>query len=223
MAVLYFILGVGAISTIYPFVLMVSTGFKGATDQNDTNLIPTFWTELETRAEDGSLKPESLLGKYIDDRYRGEAAMIASSRLGLDASDAEVAKYREFLEKLPLTYWMAGFQQAPNQVTSRLVNRYHNWLKIRFPNIEALNEAYIEENTAFQTVVVPSEQLDRKAWRAKEDRKYRDWLEFKATLPAEYRVPVRTRWIYQQWVKSRFKGQFPLVPDEVKVNATKFE
>ena len=223
MTILYLLLSLGALTTIYPFVLMVSTGFKGSTDQNDNKLIPTYWSELETRDENGNLKPESLLGKYIDDKYRGDASMIASSRIGQSASQVELDHYRKFLEQLPLEYWMAGFQQAPNQVTSRLVNRYQNWLKEKFGTIKELNEAYIEENTAFQTVVVPSEQLDRKAWRAKDERKYRDWLTFKAALPAEYRIPVRTQWIYQQWVKGKYQGQFPSVPKEVAGSAAKFE
>src|SRR5574338_1678287 len=121
MTILYLILTLGAITTIYPFVLMVSTGFKGATDQNDNKLVPNFWTDLESTDENGGLKPESLLGKYIDDKYRGDAAMITSSRVGSGASPETVERYRQFLEKLPLEYWMAGFQQAPNQVTSRLV------------------------------------------------------------------------------------------------------
>jgi multiple sugar transport system permease protein len=224
MTFLYAILSVGALTTLYPFFLMVSTGFKGATDQNDNKLIPTYWGEVESRDEKGVLKPESLLGKYIDDKYRGDASMVASSRIGADAGPDEIALYAEFLEGLPLDYWMAGFQQAPNQVTSRLVNRYQAWLKDRYDNnIEAVNKAYIEENTAFQTIVVPSEQLDRKAWVAKDERKYREWLEFKATLPAEFRIPVRTQWVYQQWVKSKHQGQWPLVPEKVKGKATKFE
>lgn len=223
MAILYAILSLGALTTIYPFVLMISTGFKGATDQNDNKLIPTYWTEIESRDEKGVLKPESLLGKYIDDKYRGDASMIASSRIGADASPTEVDRYQRFLMELPLDFWMAGFQQAPNQVTSRLVNRYQGWLKRRYSTINDLNVAYTEENTAFQTVVIPSEQLDKKSWVPKRDRKYLEWLEFKATLPAEYRIPIRTQWIFQQWVKSKYQGQFPLVPDDLKGKATKFE
>jgi len=223
MFVLYLVLSVGAVTTLYPFALMATTGFKGPTDQNDTALIPTYWTELETNGKDGKLKPESLLGKYIDDKYRGDAAMIASTRGPYDAPAADVAVYEKFLEQLPLDYWMAGFQQAPNQVTSRLVVRYQAWLKKRFATIEDLNKAYIEENTAFQTVVIPSEQLDRKAWSAKQDTKYKDWLIFKATLPADFRIPVRTQWIFQQWVKGKYQGQFDQVPPEIKGKAAKFE
>lgn len=223
MFVLYLVLSIGALTTLYPFALMISTGFKGPTDQNDNKLIPSYWSDFDSKDPAGKLKPESLLGKYIDDKYRGDASMVASTRVGDTASPEQVTQYRAFLEKLPLDYWMAGFQQAPNQVTSRLVVRYQEWLKQRFKTITDLNNAYTEENMAFQTVVVPTEQLDRKAWRAKQDPKYKDWLIFKATLPAEYRIPVRTRWIYQTWVKAKYQGQFTQVPDEVKGEATKFE
>lgn len=223
MFVVYLLLSLGALTTLYPFALMISTGFKGPTDQNDNKLIPTYWSEFDTKDETGQLKPESLLGKYVDDKYRGDAAMIASTRVGAEATADEVAQYKKFLEELPLDYWMAGFQQAPNQVTSRLVVKYQEWLKNRFKDINELNEKYIEENLAFQTVVVPVEQLDKKAWTAKQDEKYKDWLVFKETLPTEFRIPVRTQWIYQQWLKGKYQGQFNQVPDELKGSATSFE
>jgi len=223
MFVLYLVLSIGALTTLYPFALMISTGFKGPTDQNDNKLIPSYWSDFDSKDAAGKLKPESLLGKYTDDKYRGDASMIASTRIGETASPKLVDHYRKFLLELPLDYWMAGFQQAPNQVTSRLVVRYQEWLKQRFKTITDLNNAYTEENMAFQTVVVPTEQLDRKAWTAKQDPKYKDWLIFKAPLPAEFRIPVRTQWIYQTWIKGKYQGQFTQVPDEVKGAATKFE
>ena len=75
MAILYAILIVGAVTTVYPFLLMVSTGFKGPTDQNDNKLVPTYWSDIESKDPAGALKPESLLGKYVDDKYRGDAGM----------------------------------------------------------------------------------------------------------------------------------------------------
>jgi multiple sugar transport system permease protein len=223
MAILYAILIVGAVTTVYPFLLMVSTGFKGPTDQNDNKLVPTYWSEVETKDATGALRPESLLGKYVDDKYRGDAGMIASNRIGDQASAGQIETYRKYLEALPPEFWMAGFQQAPNQVTSRLVVMYQKWLQDKYRDINLLNNAYTEENLAFQTIVVPSEQLDKRAWVAKQDRKYQEWLEFKSTLPAEFRIPVRKQWIFQQWMKAKYQGQFPQVPDEFKGKATKFE
>jgi multiple sugar transport system permease protein len=41
--VIYTLLCIGAVTTLYPFVLMASTGFKGSTDQNDNTIIPSYW------------------------------------------------------------------------------------------------------------------------------------------------------------------------------------
>jgi multiple sugar transport system permease protein len=212
MLTLYFVLSIGALTTLYPFALMTSTGFKGPTDQNDNRLVPAFWND-----------DEELQAKYVADKYAGDAGMIASTRLGIDAADEEVERYRDFLMELPNDYWATGFRMAPTQITSRLNMRYQAWLRERFQTIDELNQAYIEENVAFQTVAPPAELLERQTWRPKEGRKWSDWQEFKQTLPAEFRIPVRSQRIYQEFMRSRFQNQFATVPPEVAGEATAFE
>ena len=104
LTILYLILTIGALTTLYPFLLMVSIGFKGPTDQSDNILVPKYFGD-----------DQELLTKYLDDKYSGEAGIIASTRIGTDQS--EVAKYDEFLKTLPLDMWTAGFKLAPNQVS----------------------------------------------------------------------------------------------------------
>jgi len=213
MAFLYLILVLGAITTLYPFFLMVSTGLKGPTDQNDNRLIPAYF-----QADD------ELLTKYLDDKYAGDRTMIDSTRIGADANAEEVARYEEFLKELPLDYWTPAFKMAPNQVTSRLNAKYQAWLRDRYKNdIESLNKSYIEENVAFQTVAPPAEMLERRSWNPPSTRKYQEWLEFKAGLPIEFRIPIRTQRLYQEFVRAKFQNQFSAVPPEVAGTATKFE
>ncbi|HZH97411.1 MAG TPA: carbohydrate ABC transporter permease [Fimbriimonadaceae bacterium] len=223
MVTVYGILALGAITTLYPFTLMVMTGFKGSTDQNDNKLVPAFWSNLDEPDATGAPAPESLLGKYLADKYAGDASMIASTRVGSKASEDEIRQYREFLEQLPVEYWAAGFRTAANQSTSKLTMRYQSWLRGKYPSITALNKAYIEENAAFQTVVPPSEMLERKVWKAPNSRKYREWLEFKAALPHEFRIPVREQRLFQEFLRSKFENQMDRVPPAVKGSATKFE
>lgn len=208
MVVLYLILAAGAITTLYPFALMVTTAFKGPTDQNDNKLIPTFWQDDFAKGNEGKTKPESLFGKYLNDKYKGDAAAIESARIGGAASPEEVRLYEAFLMALPPDYYEVGFRTQPNQVTSKLNLRYQNWLRDRFATIDELNRKYIEENTAFQTVVPPNEMLERKDWKPRLDPKYRDWFVFKTTLPTEFRVPVRAQRIYQQATASKFQNQW---------------
>lgn len=213
MLFLYAVLCLGGLTTLYPFLLMFSTGLKGPTDQNDNKVVPSYFRD------DGEL-----LDKYVDDKYASDKTAIASTRIGAAASPAEVARYARFLAALPLDFWTAGFKTGPNQVTGRLQRRYQTWLRRRFhDNIDALNQAYTEENVGFQTVVPPAELLERRTWNPPDNPKYREWREFKATLPAEFRLPIREQRLWQEFVRGKFQNQFSSVPKDVAGSATAFE
>ncbi|CAN5708753.1 hypothetical protein BH11ARM2_BH11ARM2_34180 [soil metagenome] len=213
MAMVYLALAVGAVTTLYPFALMLSTGLKGPTDQNDNKLVPAYLRE-----------DPALEDKYLDDKYAGDKTMIASTRVGGDASPEVVERYERFLMSLPLDMWTAGFRTAPGQVTGRLQIRYQSWLRAKFHNdIDTLNRAYTEEAVAFQTVVPPPELLDRKTWSQPKTPKYRDWLKFKEGLPVEFRVPIRDTRLWQEWIRGKFQNQFGNVPKEYAGKATSFE
>lgn len=214
MGMIYLILLVGAITTIYPFMIMVSTGFTGPTDQNDNRLIPRFWTDND-----------KLQAKVIDDKFAGNATAIAAmEKLSPASSPAQdLEAYERFLNELDPMMWTAGFRTAPTQVTSRLSMRYQAWLRQRFPTIDALNRAYIEENVAFQTVMPPIEQLERIGWQPRQGQKWTDWLEFKRTLPTEYRIPVLETRLYQEFVRTTYRNQFQDVPAGWAQGAQSFE
>lgn len=213
MAMLYLVLTLGALTTLYPFALMISTGLKGPTDQNDSRLIPAYLKE-----------DKELVAKYVDDKYAGDLFLIAATREEAASDAATQARYEKFLEALPVEYWHAGFRNAANQVTSRLSVRYQNWLRARYGNdIDALNRAYIEENVAFQTVVPPSELFDRKVWKPLPGRRYDEWVEFKKGLPAEFRIPVTNTAMFRRFLAAKYKNQFATVPKEIAGDATRFE
>src|SRR4051812_17714710 len=96
MAVLYLLLILGAVTTLYPFLLMVSTSLKGPTDQNSTRIVPAYFQE-----------EKELLDKYVDDKYAGDKSLIAATR---GASAESVEQYDRFLKALPIDDWQAGFQ-----------------------------------------------------------------------------------------------------------------
>lgn len=224
LGVVYLLLCLGAVTTVVPFTVMVSTSLKGPTDQNDNKLIPRYFSEVKPVKEDWSKPDATLLGKYLDDKYQGNPSVIQSTRLKPDASAEEIAKYEQFLMDLPVTMWQAGFRQAGGQVTSKLTLRYQNWLKARFSTIQELNRAYVEENVSFITVPPPGELLDRKDWSPPlNSKKYQDWLEFKKTLPAEFRIPIRVTRLWQEFLQGKFQGQFANVPKQYAGDAKSFE
>lgn len=241
MGMVYLILMLGAVTTLYPFLLMISTAIKGPTDQNNASLMPRYLNEMEAKKPTGETDDETLLGKYLDDKYSGNKSLIASTRGGGEqligkpksvfvVNDMPIlfpgtfdVSYEEFLMDLPLNMWHAGFRTAPNQSTGRLTARYQSWLRARFATIDDLNKAYIEENAAFQTCAPPSEVWDRKGWGPMKGRKWDEWLIFKATLPAEFRLPIRTTRMYQEAVRARCSAQFDQVPVEIRGKAKTFE
>lgn len=212
MAGLYLVLALGAVTTVYPFLLMVATGLKGATDQNDNKLVPVYWRDRQ-----------ELESKYLDDKYGGDKSAVAATRLGSSASAEQVAAYEAFLMGLPPDQWSAAFRMPATGVTSRLTERYRSWLRSRFATVDELNRAYLEENVAFQTVVPPNELFERAAWNPTPGRKWEDWLEFKQTLPAEFRIPIRRQRLWQQFLASKFQNQIGEVPPEVAKGAKSFE
>lgn len=213
MGVLYLVLILGALTTIYPFMLMVSTGLKGPTDQSDQKLIPAY---LQDEAE--------LTAKYVNDKYAGDLFAIASTRGATPTDTKLVDQYRQFLTQLPIEYWAAGFRNAPNQVTGRLSMRFQSMLRDRYRgDIDALNRAYIEENVAFQTVMPPSELLERREWKATPGQRTEEFRAFKASLPPEYRIPLTMRGLYQKFVAAKFQNQFGNLPPDLVGKAARFE
>lgn len=218
LATIYLILTLGAVTTLYPFLLMASTGLKGMTDQNTANLVPTFISK-DAETKNGTPAPESLFGKYLDDKYFGNVNLRASMAAG---PATHVAEYRGWLQALPVTQWHAAFRISPTQVTSRLAEKYRAWLRSKFPSIADLNRAYLEENSAFQSITPPQERLDVPGWRPLGGPKWRDWLEFKATLPPEFRLPLRIDFQWQEFWRGKTAAQFATVPPSVQGNAKDF-
>jgi multiple sugar transport system permease protein len=109
-------------------------------------------------------------------------------------------------------------------LTSRLDSRYRDWLRQKFNgDIDAYNKAYVEEQTTFDTVITPAELLERPDWKPKPGARWYDWVSFKATLPAEFRVPILARQLFQTFLKSKYRNAFDQVPADIKGQAAAFE
>jgi len=211
--IVYLLLCAGAVTTVYPFLLMISTGFKGPTDENDDRLIPKFW-----------FNDAELYDKYVHDKYKQDAFEISATRTGPTATPDLIGKYREFLLSLSPHDWKAGFGLSPNQMAGRLDTIYQSWLRKRFHNnVDLFNRTYIEEITTFDAVSTPAELLERATWKPPTGPLWTDWIVFKQTLPAEFRIPMRTQEMYQTFIRGKFKNIFSEVPPSISGEATSFE
>ena len=212
MTVIYSLLCLGAATTLYPFLVMMTTGFKGPTDQNDNRLIPLYWSDQD-----------ELLKKYRDDKYSGNMPLMASMEVGKDAPEAEIDKYDNFLMSLPEDQWLAAFRMPSGQVTSRLSLAWQDFLKKKYRSVDDINTAYTEINPAFQRIQPPPELLDRWNWNPKQGPKWNDWLEFKKSLPANWRIPIRGQRLWQEFLRTKYQNQFDQVPADLKNGADSFE
>lgn len=211
MAMLYLVLACGAVTTLYPFLLMLSTGFKGPTDQNDRSLIPAYFH-----------RSDELTRKVLADKYANDTLEIEASRTGHDASPEAIRAYEAFLTRLPTDHWKAGFQLSPGQVVSRLRTKYQAWLRQKYGTIDRVNRAYEEEAPSFQAIDVPAELLDRKTWNPPTARKYQEWIRFKAQLGPEWRIPITTQRLFQRWAAAKWQNQWDRVPPELRGKAKGF-
>ena len=212
MAVLYGLLTLGAATTVYPFASMVSTALKGPSDQNDGRFVPAYM-----------VSDDDLLAKYRHDKYAGNPESMASAAVGATADAASLAAYRSWLVALPPDKWNAGFTMPSNAVTSRLAEKWQDWLKHKYKTIQGVNAAYNEYQGDFLALTPFPEHLDQSTWNPPKTQRWADWQEFKATLPAEFRVPVRPDAMFQKWMRARSENQFSRVPPDVAQGLKSFE
>ena len=201
--VLYLSLGFGAVSTVYPFLLMLSQSITSDYDQSHYDIIPRYLT-----------RQDILFGKYAEEKIGGNIDQInaAYGTRFIKLQDVlppsttnpqAVAGWNSFAAALPSKYKTAGFAgNTASYSPSRLLDRYHAWLTDRFHgDIGALNRAYIEEDDSVLTVAPPFEQPGKHSWAPDNTVKTRDWVVFQKTLPQYFFIINRADPLYDTWLK----------------------
>lgn len=204
-AVLYLVLIAGAVTTLYPFLLMVSTATKSQVDFTDLDLLPDYLT-------DGT----ALLAKYAEDRYANNLDDLNAAYNATYAKPADVlppvgadmpgaralaADWEAFAATLPAAHKKAGFGEHDN-APSALLLRYRAHLRDTFGNsIERLNTAWTEENVNFEGVTPPFERTARREWTPDASPKMADWIAFKAQLPPHFLIVLNVDPLYRRFLR----------------------
>ena len=202
-ALLYLILSAGAVTTVYPFLVMIGSSVTSDYDQNDYSIVPAYLH-----------KTAPLFAKYAEDKYGGDPAVISSTYDHPFATLQDVtlpppdranraAEWQKFFAALPSQFKQAGFMGKGTAYTpSSLLDRYHSYLNERFHgDIAALDKAYTEEDTSFLSVFPPFEQPTKHTWLPDAGRKTREWREFESGLGADWFRPVLADPLYGAWLK----------------------
>ncbi len=210
-AFLYLILSVGAVTMVYPFLMMLNLSVESQYDQVSFALVPRYL-----------YSPAALFGKYAEDKYKADISAIG------DAYGVPFAKLQDvgpppaslalsprvwemFAASLPPRMKGVGFGGAgAAYAPSTLLDRYHDWLRTHFHNdVSALNASYTEEDDTFLTVFPPFEQPARRGWTPARNAKGKDWAAFQQTLPAHYFVLIGADPLYQRWLQEEAYASLP--------------
>jgi len=202
-AALYLILTLGAVAMVYPFLVMLGASAESQYEKSSPEIVPRYL-----------YSDTALLGKYAEDKYRGDMDVINAAygtnyaalqdiRPPAQADSGAVRGWNAFAAALPGRYKSAGFGGAAAAYSpSPLLDRYHLFLRTRFRgSIRALDAAYNQEDEDFLTVFPPFEQPAAHTWTPGTDAKSLDWKAFETILPAHYFVVVGADPLYRRWLQ----------------------
>jgi len=199
---MYVLLGLGAITMVYPFILMLATSITSSTDTNEYRLIPKYLYD-----------DSALFAKYADDKYAGDLDTInalyhAGFRKveqvgppGDGNNSALVKSWRDFSKTIPVGYKYTAFRGYGTH-PARIDVLYRDWCRRRFGgDISAYNRAYTEENDSFEVVKPPLERPSKRAWTPDSSPKFVEFAAWKVTLPDEFTPVVSVESLFAKYLR----------------------
>ena len=181
MGAVYLALGLGAVTMVYPFALMLANSFTSNADYQEFKLLPRYFHNdkaLFKKYVVDKCPMEYLRYQYGQDWYApqdirveqrvkgrdGRPGVVLDSLKGLFAIPQSrlglaVADYLEFLGTCPELYRFAYFCHTGKNDYSvlDLKPKYWAWLEAKYQTVAAVNAAYTENAQAFDELGVPYE------------------------------------------------------------------
>ena len=219
--VLYTLLACGAVTMIVPFLMMLSGSISSQADISDYRIVPKFLND-----------DSALFARYLNDKYQGDLftlkelyryelsridvrtgtvkEMVEKLKLRETLDDPAqrklVAEYDEFLARaIPTRLWNCGFNLGG--LIGPVNKHYQAWLKQRFGSLDALNTKYSDQYKYWAELGVPAEVISLRNWAPVYHERYRDFIEFKSTLPAWARVPFEGTKKWQEHLRYSVDGK----------------
>jgi ABC-type glycerol-3-phosphate transport system permease component len=191
---IYVVLALGSVTMVYPFLVMLGSSVTTDLDFNDWRVIPAYLTD-----------DVALFRKWLDDRYGDDF------RIGRRVHHLKIANFNS-LESIPdvgadhptvrrrVDDWLECMKQVPEILleafyrdkwrTRPAHQKFARWLSDRYDNdIEAFNTKFHTAYTAFNQVV-PCEVVITHQLRSPDSLLYREYLEFRETLPRSELMPI---------------------------------
>ncbi|HOX38558.1 MAG TPA: ABC transporter permease subunit [Candidatus Brocadiia bacterium] len=199
----YAVLTLGALSMIYPFLLMVSGSFKGETDIYTMTPVPEFLHD-----------DDWLFRRYLESKYNvsiqtlqivhhAEHLTWRGPTLPPACSDEELLKlYARFREEagIPETWQYLGHLHDLNdRFFLPNARRFRERLRERFDSLDELNRAMNASYESWSLILMPVEKVENRRYRpSREDPFFQEFTRFKMTRPASERYLCDLDSVYRQ-------------------------
>ncbi|EDM28161.1 Sugar permease [Lentisphaera araneosa HTCC2155] len=203
-ACMYLILAVGALSMVYPFLLMVSGSMKSRIDENEFNIVPTY------------LHDESMLfRKQIESKYNENLQLYLQSNgdqvfnfrnieMPTAHKPALVTDWIEFNQtNLPLSWFVIGYgPTGDGKIIQRNEREFRNYIK------EVCNNDLTEFSTRFGEPLenwfflkFQSERLLDRTFLLNRTELFKNFYEFKSKIKSEDRIFMSAMGAYSKFLK----------------------
>lgn len=209
-AVLYTVLALGAVTMVYPFVVMLGTSVTSTVDRDEFRAVPAYLTD-----------DLWLYRKYVEAKYNEQVSKY-NSWLSNDVSTFKEmqpppAAYRPetvrrvddwiaFRQTLPPNAWILGASNNPavRRVTPEMLVRYREFLQERYGSVAAVNRAYLQGSNIWEDVKPQPERWDDRAYQPLAGRDWDEFLEFKAKQPKRLAIVVTGDAEFQEWLRLQY-------------------
>jgi multiple sugar transport system permease protein len=201
---IYLVLALGAVTMVVPFWLLISMSFTSNVDSQEFRLIPAYFFSDEAlykKYEESAFNEDpQLYGIVMGDDIGDFREVKAPAKI----SEAAIKDYTDFKAKLPLDYTLTSHAYSVSKPKLSLAGaqEYQAFLTKRFHNdIEELNKAYMDTQVTFLDLQIPREQWYLRVYQPLRDQRFKDLMEFKASLPPRFTMPAPADGAYRDWLK----------------------
>jgi ABC-type glycerol-3-phosphate transport system permease component len=205
---LYTALTLGAVTMVYPFVVMLGTSVTSPVDHDEFRPVPAY-----------VLDDRWLYRKYVELKYNEDIprfnALLSNDLAtfkdveppqGINTAGVKqrVADWLAFRARLPVGDWMLGAVGSTTLTTPEMVTRYREYLQQRYHTLDAVNAAYRQTNPFWESIKLTQERLDDPTYQPIPSREYQEFLEFKQQQPARYAIAVSGDGLFQDWLRLKY-------------------
>jgi multiple sugar transport system permease protein len=199
------VLILGAVTMVYPFLLMLGTSLTSSTDTNEFRVVPRYLYDEKI-----------LFAKYVDDKYWGDLDtinriyhtrflrlqdVVPPQNLLTPTVKRQVADWLAFKRTLPLSFLQTGFRGYGLHPSLLNLAYIAAMRKAFHDDIHALGKAYDEDHEAFDTVLPLRERPESRNWNTDLSRKTQDFLAWKKTLPEDWLLVTGAETLFAKFLQ----------------------